>query len=244
MRLKERFDVMRVLDSIPAELELDSVMTRLHHVKMMEPCVRELLEIARPIARPKAIYAACQVGEKGDDWVSVDGVTFNSRVLRVNLDSADKVFPYVITCGTELDEIPTPPDDLLRSYCLEAIKLVALGCARSYLENHLKDNHGLESMSRMGPGSLEDWPITQQGKLFSIFGDVEDLIGVRLGRSFQMVPIKSGSGIIFPSRVKFESCQLCPREECEGRRAPYDAELLRSYGGDTPVQSCSRTASG
>lgn len=232
---------MEVLDRIPTKLELEDVMNRLHRVKAMEPCVQELLEIARPIVQPKALYAVCQVGDKGDDWISVNGVTFNSRVLRMNLDSAERVFPYVITCGKELDEIPVPLDDLLRSYCLEAIKLVALGCARSYLESHLKNNDGLELMSRMGPGSLEDWPITQQGKLFSVFGDVEDLIGVRLGRSFQMVPIKSGSGIIFPSRVKFESCQLCPREKCEGRRAPYDAELLRSYAGDSPTDACTAT---
>ena len=73
----------------------------------------------------------------------------------------------------------------------------------------------------MSPGSLEDWPITEQTKLFSIFGDTERLIGVRLTDSMLMVPRKSISGILFPSEEGFTSCQLCDRERCPGRKAPY-----------------------
>ena len=35
-------------------------------------------------------------------------------------------------------------------------------------------------LSSMSPGSLEDWPISQQRPLFSLFGDVEAKIGVKL----------------------------------------------------------------
>ncbi len=44
-----------------------------------------------------------------------------------------------------------------------------------------------------------------------------------------MIPIKSVSGIFFPNADKFESCQLCEREHCQGRRAPYSEELVRKY---------------
>jgi hypothetical protein len=81
----------------------------------------------------------------------------------------------------------------------------------------------------MSPGSLADWPITQQEELFSIFGNVEDLIGVKLTESFLMVPLKSVSGIYFPTEIEFVSCQLCPREVCSGRRAPYDPDLAKKY---------------
>ena len=47
--------------------------------------------------------------------------------------------------------------------------------------------------------------------------------------TFLMVPIKSVSGIFFPTEVSFESCQLCPRENCIGRRAPYDPALVKKY---------------
>jgi hypothetical protein len=81
----------------------------------------------------------------------------------------------------------------------------------------------------MNPGSLESWPITQQKELFSILGNVEDLIGVKLTERYTMIPVKSVSGICFPTEIKFESCQLCPREKCIGRRAAFNPELARKY---------------
>jgi hypothetical protein len=83
----------------------------------------------------------------------------------------------------------------------------------------------------MNPGSLQNWPITQQNELFSIFRNVEALIGVRLTQSCLMIPLKSVSGIYFPTQIKFESCQLCPREKCEGRRALYNLELKNTVYG-------------
>ncbi len=83
-----------------------------------------------------------------------------------------------------------------------------------------------------GAGAGDDWPITQQKELFSLFGGrekVEELIGVRLTDSFLMVPIKSVSGIFFPTEIRFESCQICPREQCIGRRAAYDPEVVKKY---------------
>ena len=45
-----------------------------------------------------------------------------------------------------------------------------------------------------------------------------------------MSPIKSVSGILFPTEVTYENCQLCPRDLCPGRRAPYDKALYeRKY---------------
>jgi hypothetical protein len=81
----------------------------------------------------------------------------------------------------------------------------------------------------MDPGSLEDWPITEQPKLFSIFGDTERLVGVRLTNSMLMIPRKSISGIFFPSEEGFTSCQLCDRDTCPGRRAPYDEVLATKF---------------
>lgn len=77
----------------------------------------------------------------------------------------------------------------------------------------------------MSPGSLEDWPVSQQSALFSLLGDTQHAIGVQLTESCLMVPTKSVSGIRFPMEDSFESCQLCPREDCPGRRAPYDEAL-------------------
>jgi hypothetical protein len=47
-----------------------------------------------------------------------------------------------------------------------------------------------------------------------------------------MVPRKSISGILFPSEEGFQSCQLCERASCPGRRAPFDVSLASAYTKD------------
>jgi len=223
---------MEVLGNIPIDLEPGKVLRRLRlreRNEHIEETVRELLEIARPMARPKAVYAVCYVANRDEDSLDIGGASFTSRLLRVNLDRIGRVFPYVATCGRELDEIAVPSADFMKSYCLDVIKEMALRSAISYLENHLKTNYAVGQLSQMNPGSLESWPITQQRALFPVLGDVEALIGVELTESCLMIPVKSVSGIFFPTEVRFESCRLCPREVCGGRRAPYDPELAGKY---------------
>ena len=82
----------------------------------------------------------------------------------------------------------------------------------------------------MNPGSGDAlvWPFEQQGELFKICGDVKELIGVSLTKSMVLVPDMSLAGIFFPTEVDFQSCQLCHRENCRFRRAPFDRELWES----------------
>ncbi len=222
-----------VLDNIPFELNSDKIIKSLKLRKVnsqIEEMVRELVKTATPIARPKAVYKVSYVDRKEGNSLEIDGVQFTSRVLRINLDKLNRVFPYVVTCGRELDTIKTPAGDLMWSFCLDTIKIAVLRDAINYLSDYLKKRYALGKTSRMNPGSLEDWPITEQARLFSLFGDVENIIGVRLSASSLMQPLKSTSGIYFDAEVTFESCQLCPRENCPGRRAVYDPELVKKYG--------------
>lgn len=227
---------MEVLDSIPVELDKDGVIQILRlgdkgeHIENM---VQELIYDALNTARPKAIYTVSYVNNKNGDSLEIDGIKFTSRVLRANLDQVERVFPYIATCGQELDEVTVPSGDMLRALCLDAIKVMILAMAIGYLSDHIRRKYALGQISHMNPGSLEDWPIAQQRELFSIFGNVEELIGVRLTKGYAMYPLKSVSGIYFPTEIRFESCQLCPREKCIGRRAQYDPHLARKYLGNT-----------
>ena len=223
---------MEILDNIPVELELDAVLKKMRvrkENKYIEGITKELIEVVQPIAKPKAVYKVCYTSNKNEDSLHVDGVKFTSRVLRKNLDKPERVFPYVATCGTELDELAVPSDDLMKYYCLDTIKEMVLRLAVNYLTEYLQTTYAIERLAKMNPGALDIWPITQQQELFSIFGNVEDLIGVKLTTSLMMVPIKSSSGIYFPTKVKFETCQICPREACIGRRSPYDPALAKKY---------------
>ena len=224
---------MEILDNIPFELDADAVLSNVHVDRTSQDGkdLQELVETARRAAKPKAICEVSYIEDKSEDSVVLSGVTFTSRVLRVNLDKAERAFPFVATCGRELDEINIPSDDFMKRYWLDAIKGMALGAAMKYLTEQLKDQYALPHIASMNPGDADHaiWPIEQQRQLFSIFGNVEDLIGVTLTDSFLMIPNKSVSGIYFPTEINFESCKLCPREVCPGRRAPYEKDLLEAY---------------
>jgi len=217
-----------VLDNIPFEPDVDGLLSSLHIDPDDEDAgrVRELAGQAADIARPKALYRQAYVDARGDNHVVVDGIWLTSRVLRVNLEDVHRVFPHVVTCGTELDEWSNSLEDMIERYWADRIKEMALGAATSAFLTHLDKRFRPGKTAVMDPGSLEDWPLAQQGQLFSILGDVRELIGVELTDSFLMIPIKSMSGLRFPTEVDFESCRLCEREDCPGRRAPYDPELF------------------
>jgi hypothetical protein len=219
-----------ILDNIPFELDLEALKKTLR-VRESSSLVADLEQMAADavsVARPKAMYKICLVELQADNRVVVDEVTFTSRVLRVNLEDTHRVFPYVVTCGIELDAWAQGIDGTLRSYWADAMAGLALASAYETLATHLADLYGLGQTSEMNPGSLPDWPLMEQRILFRLLGDPQSAIGVSLSESYLMRPLKSVSGLLFVSEEEFVSCQLCPREDCIGRRASYDQALHES----------------
>ena len=219
-----------ILDNIPFGLDLDKLIKKLRIKEGSSDVERleSLAEEAMAIGRPKALYKAAYIETRGQDSVVINGFTFTSRVLQVNLEEAHRVFFYLATCGTELEDWSKSLDDLLYQYWADNIKEMCLRAATSTLHRHLKDRFQLKKTATMSPGSLEDWPITEQRPFFDLIGDLNEEIGVQLTDSFLMLPVKSISGIRFPTETHFESCQLCSRKNCPGRRAHYDKDLYDS----------------
>lgn len=216
-----------VLDSVPVSFDPQEFQ-KLTHIDLSEPSAQaaaELLHAALPAARPKAMYKVCYIDDCAEDSVELEGIRFNSRVLSQNLSEVERVFPYIVTCGIELDALEISQNDLLAGYVLDGLKELCLRAAIAHLKNHLAAEYGLtvEDLSTMNPGSgnKDVWPISQQRPLFQLLGDVADSIGVHLTDSFLMIPNKTVSGILFPTEIPFVSCQLCTREDCPRRRAEY-----------------------
>src|SRR4030042_251708 len=86
----------------------------------------ELIGMAQPLINLRAIYDISYVGRKDDESVEVAGVIFRSRVLRHNLEHAQKVFPFLITLGAELEQTGASIGDLLKQYYLEEIANIVL----------------------------------------------------------------------------------------------------------------------
>lgn len=227
---------MKVLADIPFRLDIDTLL-KTNHVEEGTDDATEfhsLVDAVGKIGKPKVIFKECFIDKKGTDTISIGATTFRSHVLRRKLDTVERVFAYVATCGREVDGIEIPQEDFLQKYWLDTIKQTLLGFSRGYLNEHILRKYKVGKTASIQPGSGDTtvWPIEQQKELFAIFGDVEELIGVRLTDSFLMLPNKSVSGIIFPTEIDFKSCQLCHRENCQGRSAPFDKDLWESMQDD------------
>lgn len=223
---------MPVLDSFSIRFSPNNIIKqlRLDKNKDASAVAHDLIETAEALIAPKIVYRVSYIEGRGEESIKIDEHVFTSSVLKKNLENIERVFPYIVTVGSALEEKASTLDDLLRQYYLETIADIALRLGKQHLEKHLNKHYGLEKISSMSPGSLPNWPITEQKPLFSLIGNTVELVGVRLTDSMLMLPRKSISGIVFPTEVTFSSCQLCPRERCEGRKAPYDEALKVKYG--------------
>jgi hypothetical protein len=220
---------------IPFDLDAEAVLKRLRLRRTnlrTEKIARELAEAACRVARPRAIYQISHARVIDTETVAVDGVRFTSRALSRNLRDQETVYPFIATAGRELDELPLPHGDVMRQFYLDLIKTVVLVRGVDYLAERVGEKYKLDFVTHMNPGEIEDWPITQQRPLFSLFGGAEKQIGVELKESGVMKPQKSRSGIMFNSPSRFVSCLLCTQVKCPGRRRAYDPEMVREWLGE------------
>lgn len=222
-----------IVEGIRLEPDLEELRARLR-IKEGTPKAERFAQLVREaqgIARPRAMFGVAYVDSKGESSVVLDGIQFDSRVLRVNLDGTHRAFPFVITCGSELHEWAAAQEDFVLRFYADQVCESALGAAQAALLQRLDEKYRPGDLSSMSPGSLPDWPLPAQRPLFGLLGDPERAIGVRLTESLLMVPAKSVSGIYFATEQGFASCQLCPRERCPSRRAAYDGTLFESKYG-------------
>ncbi len=221
-----------ILKDIPFVLRAESLKSRLRIREGGTAYIRflALIEEAQKIARPKVMYRPVYIEDRTEEAVKVEGQWFRSRVLSVNLIHAHRIFIFVATCGVELDEWARGQQEVLKAFWADAVKEIAVRTAVKALEAHIETQYHPGQISRQLPGSLEDFPLAEQEVLFALMGDTKAAVGVTMLSSLMMSPSHSVSGIIFPTTENFESCLLCPRYKCPGRRAPYDQTLYeRKY---------------
>lgn len=216
-----------ILTDIPVNISTEQVLDKIQarNKPQFASEVEKMLARALTLAKPKAVYNSAFITEKGEDFVIASNQKLQSRVLRVNLDAVHRFFPYVVTCGRELANWAESFSGMLQRFFAEAICEVVLMTAVKYMEEDLEARFRPGHISSMNPGSLGDWPLQEQTKVFAMLGDTSASIGVELTESCLMLPVKSLSGILFTTDHDFKNCMLCPRETCTGRRAPYDREL-------------------
>ena len=227
---------MRVLSEIPFRLTAEDLM---HDIRVGPgtedaAAVTEMVARAQEVARPKAVYTEAFVEARGEGTVRVGGVTFRSQALRRSLDQVERVFPFVATCGREVDEAsPEPPGDVVTAFWWDTLQVRLLEAAVSAVAGDIERRFRPGRTVMMSPGAADAsvWAIEDQAPLFALLGEVETGIGVHLTDSLFMVPTKSVSGIRFASKRDFRSCQVCRRPRCPRREAAFDPALWEDLQG-------------
>ena len=188
-----------------------------------------LLEEAQAAARPKMVFQVSSIDEKGDDFVIIEGIKVVSPLMRKNFDKVNRVFPFVASCGTELEKWAEGyRDDFLAEFWCEEIRKMYLTHIHIAARPWMQETYGLTGhFASMNPGSIQDWPLSGQLQLFGMLDreKVLEEVGVKLTDSMLMLPSKSNSGIIFESGKAYENCSRCPILKCPGRRADPDPDV-------------------
>ena len=111
-------------------------------IKRFETPVRELIEIVKPMAKPKALIKVVCVDHKTPQTLQIDGVEFDSKLIRVSLDKVETAFVCMTTAGTEIEAMEQP-QDVIKRFCLDALK-----------KSSFVRGHGLSE--KISPGDLSD----------------------------------------------------------------------------------------
>jgi hypothetical protein len=180
--------------------------------------------------QPKSLiiteYIENRSKEGSDVVLQVGTSTFKGKIL-TELDNVHRLFPYIATCGNEMESYDTSSLDMLASFWLDTLKTMALGAIRLCTAQYIKDTYGIEKVSSVNPGSgnVDIWPVQELGRIFDLL-DQGTPIGVQLTPSSLMIPNKTISGIFYESENSFTSCTYCERDHCPGRKEPFSGKRL------------------
>ena len=181
-------------------------------------------------AKPKAIFGVFPVESRDDGGVTINGVRIESSLMSSNLAGVGRVFPYIITCGAEVEALASGLSDPLEAFWADEIMKRWLYRMYSFYIDDVKRRYDIRNrLAAMNPGSIKEWPLSGQRQLFDIFGGreaVEAAVGVRLTASMLMLPSKSVSGIGFSTDTVYENCSRCPIITCPNRRAEFNPDLF------------------
>jgi hypothetical protein len=204
-------------------LQLDPQKTRLVDE------AQKALDLAYSLAHPEVIYRKCSVRRDSSPRLFIGDVEFQNSALFYNLSDTDECVLYISTLGKKFSRKLQGSSEYLLIYYLDKIGDYFLRELRKQLLGHMQQEFGINTPSLMSPGSTTLWPLPESRKMFAVFGDETDEIGVRLTEQYVMDPAKTVSGIIFHKEERFFDCLLCQIQECPGRQAGYNPEIAELY---------------
>jgi hypothetical protein len=198
----------------------------------LNPQIERMLEEKKDICikniSPKIIYEIFKIDKiKGNSVYFNSGHILNGPNISKILKGSEITAIFIFTLGSGIDDMieKTSSDgDTLATIIMDSITtsmLTILGKKAGELikkEGIKKDNWS--STCTYSPGQFK-WTIEEQKEIFNMVDGSR--IGVKLNKSYLMIPFKSISGVYgFGPKDKIDktrvACDICPRKNCIGRR--------------------------
>lgn len=173
---------------------------------------------------PKTVFRMSTFTPVSEERFSLEDGLFTSKIVNQLLEPGTMVFPFIASCGPQLETLDLSGYDFLAPFWLDSAKELALEAAMETLKNHLSKQFSAEFITVLSPGAADPqvWDIRDQQPLFQLFEDAEKLVGVRLTETFLMIPNKSVSGIAFAGNEAMSDCRFCTRQDCKQRKEKCD----------------------
>jgi len=188
----------KVFEKYPFSYDMESLDKELHlrGNEAMLDILEAIYKMVEKITRPKAIYFEARITEKTDESVKINGVPFESQLLRGYVNQGDPVFPYIVTVGTELDDYAKTLKDPMKLFMIDEVMNLLVNTGKVFVADRVKEATGWQSVQDYVPGNGEEWSTVEQKRLFDLFAGETAKIGVTLGDNYFVLPGRSTIGVL------------------------------------------------
>lgn len=207
----------KLIDHIKVEITKEDVLRKLGMPPdhKLGDSMAEVVEEAKPIANGKLLYGEAKIEGRTEDTITIGGVVFTGKDLVDALKDVDTVYPYICTCGRELNDYAMECKDIVKMLYLDNIAHYYL-LQPSIVLSDILDNELGTRTTCMTPGSFEKWELSQNLPIFQLLNNGEG-IDVTLNEYALMYPAKSVAGIRFKTADCGKKCSICMKRDCENR---------------------------
>lgn len=187
--------------------------------------IKELAQEAQEAARPAGGAQVSSLELGAGDEVVIAQVKFVSPFLKDRLDGLHRVFPYIVTEGQALARWGNQYKNSEKKPVVHLIRQACVKQCEQALERLLCEKFALPVLSSINPGSLQEWPLTEQKLLFKALQPLPESLGISLLATGIMQPDYTVSGVFYQTDKKIYNCQFCPRDDCPNRKAPKEKSV-------------------
>ena len=191
----------KIFEKFPFSYDMETLDKELHlrGNEAMLDILEPIYEMVEQIARPKAIYFQAEVTEKTEEAVKINGVPFESALLRGYVKQGEVVFPYIVTVGIELDDYAKTLKDSMDLFMIDEVMNLLVNTGKVFVSDAVQAESGWPKVQDYVPGNGEEWSTAEQKRLFDMFAGETTKIGVTLGENYFVLPGRSTIGILSKS---------------------------------------------